>query len=342
MMFYSGLLMILFYFLKVGKLITLLPKPMISGFTTGAAVHVFCSQLKVVSGVDYQGHSGPGAIILNFIELVKSFEPGSEKIKYSSIMSFLVIIFMVFLKIINDKYRARLKNVPIPSEILVVVLSTIYCTQLDLGQKIDIVGEIPKGIPPPRLPDFLALPQIIPTTLIITITGYAVGVGIGQTLSKDTDSVQKFDSDLDLWANGLSNLIPSFFTCIPSHSSLSRSIVVKEAGGKTKVVGLVSSFIMALILLNFGPLFYSVPKPALSAIILFSISTMIKTCYDGFIEILNKDFKEGILWIISCFGVIFIDIVYGFGIGVVTSFVLLFYEKRKKPTSQKECENIEL
>ncbi len=59
---------------------------------------------------------------------------------------------------------------------------------------------------------------------------------------------------------GLSNIVGSFFRCIPAAGSMARSMVLLSVGGKTQLSGLVSALILILVLLFIGPVFQSLPK----------------------------------------------------------------------------------
>lgn len=52
------------YAFRLGFLATLLSDPLVSGFTTAAALHVFTSQVKELLGLDYKSTQGNFNLIM--------------------------------------------------------------------------------------------------------------------------------------------------------------------------------------------------------------------------------------------------------------------------------------
>lgn len=61
-------------------------------------------------------------------------------------------------------------------------------------------------------------------------------------------------------AYGIMNIIGSFFSSFPASGNLPRSLVQVNSGGKTQLVGFISSLVLLVVLLKLGPLFSSLPK----------------------------------------------------------------------------------
>ena len=72
-------------------------------------------------------------------------------------------------------------------------------------------------------------------------------------------------------AYGISNAISSFFQCYPNASSMSRSAIQEGSGGKTVLVGGISSIILGTVIIALAPLFQSLPMACLSAIVIVNL-----------------------------------------------------------------------
>ena len=70
--FLSGAIMLTLGLFRLGALNALLTDPLVSGFTTGAGVHVFTSQIKYVLGLEIAKHIGPGRIVKTYIDVFKN------------------------------------------------------------------------------------------------------------------------------------------------------------------------------------------------------------------------------------------------------------------------------
>ena len=72
MTFYIGVVLIIFYFLNAGLLVRYLSVPMMNGFTAGAAVHIFSSQVSTLFGVQIERQKGPGKLVKMYNEWGKT------------------------------------------------------------------------------------------------------------------------------------------------------------------------------------------------------------------------------------------------------------------------------
>lgn len=74
-------------FLRLGSLSSLLSDPLVNGFTTGAAVHVFISQLKDLFGVKIPSHKGAFKTILVRVFAIRDYILLKKKISVTSVLS---------------------------------------------------------------------------------------------------------------------------------------------------------------------------------------------------------------------------------------------------------------
>ena len=74
------------------------------------------------------------------------------------------------------------------------------------------------------------------------------------TLTNSNSPSQEF------MAYGIMNIVGCFFSSFPAAGSLSRSLVQANAGGKTQLVGFISSLSLMVILLKLGPYFEQLPR----------------------------------------------------------------------------------
>lgn len=62
------------------------------------------------------------------------------------------------------------------------------------------------------------------------------------------------------FTQGLSNVVGGFFSCVPNATSLSRSLLQEQTGGRTQIASVVSSFLILIILLWIAPFFEVLPR----------------------------------------------------------------------------------
>jgi len=142
--FVVGLWQILLGVCRLGVLSVLLSDTLVSGFTTGAAVHVLTSQVKNLLGVKVQRYSGPLKIVYTYIDIFKNIGQSNPVAIGISVVSILVL--SLYNEVIKPRISKKLP-VPLPIELLTVIAGTLvsmFCA-LDVNYKVAILGEVPTG-----------------------------------------------------------------------------------------------------------------------------------------------------------------------------------------------------
>lgn len=312
---------------KLGFITIYLSDPLVSGFTTGAACHVFTSQIKYVFGVKTDKYNGAFKLLLTYRDFFKNL-PQTNPV--TLIVSVLCMIFLYVIKTYvnaNPKLKGKL-IMPVPVELIVVVLGTVIGYGADLygSFKVAIIGDIPVGMPVPTPPNFSMLPDLIADCFAISIVVFAISVSMGKILANKND--YEIDSNQELVANAISNIIGSFFSSFVSSASLSRSLVQENVGGKTQVVSLVSSALLLLVLLLLAPYFKTLPQCVLAAIIIIALQGMFRQFYElpRLWKLSKIDF---IIWVVSCAATVILDVDIGLMVGVVVGILTIVYRVQR-------------
>uniref|UniRef100_A0AAQ4PK25 SLC26A/SulP transporter domain-containing protein n=1 Tax=Gasterosteus aculeatus aculeatus TaxID=481459 RepID=A0AAQ4PK25_GASAC len=286
--FVSGLFQILLGLVQFGFVVTYLSEPLVRGYTTGAAIHVIVSQLKYTFGIRPVRHSGPLSLIYICYLLPKT-NIGSL------VVSIVAIICLILVKELNA-YLSKKLPVPIPVELLGIVIATVISWQVNLKDKygVDVVGLIPSGLQPPVLPDASLFGQVIGDAFALAVVGYGIAISLGRIFALKYG--YKVDSNQELIALGLSNSIGGVFQCFAISCSMSRSMVQESTGGKTQVAGALSAVVILFITLWIGTLFEDLPKAVLAAIIYVNLQGMMKQFMD--IRVLWRSNKvDMLIWV---------------------------------------------
>lgn len=323
MTFYISIIMFCGSLVNAGYIMKYLSIPMMSGFTAGAACHVFSSQVSTLFGLNIPRQRGPGKLVKLYIEIVKGLtklnKDNRMRTVTSTVMGVLLIIFLVVVRKINEKYRKKyFKGIPIPGELLVLIIGTVvtYLTKFNDSVGLSIVGEIPNGLPKPVLPDFSKFGALLPDMIPILVIGYASHMATSKIIAIKHDYEEALRPNQELLALAFANLVGSFFTCLPSVGSIARSCVQDESGGKTQVASVVSGILLIVVLLVAASLFYYTPKVSLSVIVLVSVISMIKK-FNDFIKYMKVDRIDAAVWMIAFLSTVFIDVTFGLIISVV-------------------------
>ncbi|XP_070767116.1 solute carrier family 26 member 6 [Enoplosus armatus] len=292
--FISGLLQILLGLVQFGFVVTYLSEPLVRGYTTGAAIHVIVSQLKYTFGISPVRHSGPFSLIYTVLEvcyLIPQTNIGTL------VVSIVTIISLILAKELNA-YMSKKLPIPIPVELLGVVLATVVSWQVDLKGKyeVDVVGLIPSGLQAPVLPAASLFGQVIGDAFALAVVGYGIAISLGRIFALKYGYT--VDSNQELIALGLSNSVGGIFQCFAISCSMSRTMVQESTGGKTQVAGALSAIVILFITLWIGTLFEDLPKAVLAAIIFVNLHGMMKQFMD--IPALWKSNKvDMVIWVVT-------------------------------------------
>ncbi len=170
--FLVGAIQLLLGLFRMGFLVNFLSRPVISGFTSGAALIIIFSQLKHLLGTDIEKSIKFHQLVIN------AFDKFAETNLYDFTIGVAGILIIVLLKKWNKK---------IPSILIVVVFGILAVYFLDLQQfGVKIVGEIPYGLPDFQVPNFnfKNAMDLWPIALTLALVGYLEAISIGKAIEE--------------------------------------------------------------------------------------------------------------------------------------------------------------
>lgn len=306
--------------IRLGTLSALLSEPLVSGFTTAAAIHVLVSQLKDLLGVSIPRYKGAFKNIFSMRDIIEQVPNSNLSAVYTSTI---VILFMIFMNEYMKPWASKKCKFPIPAELLVVVGGTAASYFIGLGPNfgVTLVGVIPVGLPAPEMPPLALIKLVAVDTIALTIVSYSIVMSMGLIFAQKEN--YEVRANQELIAMGATNIFGSFFSCIPTACSLSRSLIQHQAGGKTQITGVVSSMLILVVLLWVGPYFETLPRCVLASIIFVALKGMLWQ-----VKHIKKFHLEGTLelfvWLVTFLSVVIIDIDIGLLVGVLFSLVALY------------------
>eukprot|EP00073_Rattus_norvegicus_P036262 XP_008761752.1 PREDICTED: anion exchange transporter isoform X2 [Rattus norvegicus] len=230
--FLGGVIQLVMFVLQLGNATFLLTEPVISAMTTGAATHVVTSQVKYLLGIKMPYISGP----LGFFYIYAYVFENIKSVQLEALLlSLLSIVVLVLVKELNEQFKRKIKVV-LPVDLVLIIAASFacYCTNMENTYGLEVVGRIPKGIPPPRAPPMNILSAVLTEAFGVALVGYVASLALAQ------GSAKKFkysvDDNQEFLAHGLSNVIPSFLFCIPSAAAMGRTAGLYSTGAKTQCV----------------------------------------------------------------------------------------------------------
>lgn len=314
--FLSGVFIIIAAFLKLGRIVNIIPMPVIVGFTSGIAVTIFIDQLD-----DFFGTT-----------LDSGFNPQIEPV----LIGLLVIIIMV---IWPKKWNAIL-----PSSLVSIIIATLVTWVFHFN--VELLGDIPRTlIAEDRLQiSFLTLENIKP--LILPAISIAA-LGMIETLlcasAGERMKNEKFDSQIELYAQGIGNMAIPFFGGVPATAAIARTSVAIKSGSRTRLTSIFHSCGLIITVLLLAPVMSQIPSAALGGVLMVTAWRMNE--WESIRKIFSGKFSSAIVKFSLTMGAtIFFDLTIAIAIGVLASIIIFFIKSSDVEVfvSDIDCEKLKL
>lgn len=272
----AGLMQIVMGAVRLGVLTNFLSQPVLSGFISAAAVHIALSQVKYLLGVPLPRTEHLHEMVGELARALSQVHWPTLAISTASVL--LLLAFKYLLPQIFERWKsfptALAQSLTKSGPIVVVIVATaiVAAWQLGASHGVNIIGEIPSGLPGLTFPalavsDYLPL---IPLALAISFIGFLENISVAKALAAKRR--QKVDSNQEFIALGAANLAAGVTGGYPVSGSFARSTVNFTAGAKTGMASLITVGVVGLAALFLMPLFHHLPQAVLAAIIIVAVT----------------------------------------------------------------------
>lgn len=252
----AGVLILIIGMLRLGRIVNLIPAPVITGFTSGIALVIFIGQIDNFLGVETPVEHRS---ILKLAGYVREPLP---PVNWQAIASGLIVIATMLL-------LPRVKPLhAIPAALAGIALATGVAWALDWNA--ETIGSIPRGIILddrllPNRSDLDMVPSLFVPALAIGMLGTIESLLCGIVGGRMTG--RKLEVNQELIAQGIGNIVLPFVGGVPATAAIARTSVGVKAGGVTRMVSIVHSITLLLGALFLGTLLGEIPLAALSGVL---------------------------------------------------------------------------
>lgn len=309
-----GLSKVVLGIFKLGFFVNFLSHPVVSGFTSAAAIIIAITQLKDAFGIAIPALDQPLDVFIYAISHI------SETNVFTFLMCFGSILLMLVLRRISRS---------IPDALIVVIIGTLLVRFLHLDQKgIDIIRDIPVGLPNFEAPHLSVdkIKMLVPTLITVTIISIVECLGIAKAMQAKHKNYT-INANKELIALGFAKIFGSFFQSIPTSGSFSRTAVNSSAGAKSTIASLVTSLVVILVLVALTPFFYYLPKAILAAIILLAVKGLFD--YKEAINLWKTHRSDLLMMIVTFTATLVLGIEKGVFLGVILSILVVLYKSSR-------------
>lgn len=300
----AGIILLIAGVLRIGKLVSLIPSPVITGFTSGIAIIIALGQIDNFFGVTSKGST-------NIEKLISYGTLGFSPNWYAVGLGVLVIVVML---VWPKKWNAK-----VPSSLVGIVIA--LGVSIILGQDVARVGEIPKTLlPAARLTlSDISLEKInlvFSASVSIAALGMIESLLCGASAGRMKD--EKLNADRELVAQGLGNMIIPFFGGVPSTAAIARTSVAIKSGAQTRLTGVFHALGLLASMFLLGGVMSQIPLSALSGVLIVTAWRMNE--WESIHFIFNKKLKTAIAqFCITMVATVVFDLTLAILLGVVCS-----------------------
>ena len=267
---------------------------LIGGLKLGKYIHLIPQ--PVIVGFT----NGIGFLI--FLKMIPYFETGP-------IVALITIAVMLLFPFITKK---------VPASLMALIVGTVAGTYLLPGG--ELVGAIPSGLPQFTLPSFPAnqLVDIIQSGIILAMLGCIESLLAALVVDEMTKT--KHHSHKELIGQGIGNTVATLFGALIGTGAIVRSAVNVNAGGRTRLSGILHGIILLVITLKFAPLASQIPLAVLGGILMGTAIKMVE--YSATRKFTYASKRAGSVIIVTTLLTVFSDLVIAVAAGTLLSMFL--------------------
>jgi SulP family sulfate permease len=324
----AGILLILMGLFRLGNIIKFVPYPVIVGFTAGIAVTIFSTQMNDLFGMNLT--AVPADFIHKWIYYFQNLDQVNWWALGVGVLSVLIIIF-------STKLSKK-----IPGSLLAIVLMTFLVwllAKFGVNTGVTTIQDLyvlPKGMPAPHMPTLNLsdgqtllnlVQQLFPAAFTIALLGAIES--LLSAMVADGVVGDKHNSNTELIAQGVANVVTPFFGGIPATGAIARTMTNINNGGRTPVAGIVHAVMLLLVLLFFGPLVGMIPMACLAGVLIIVSYNMSE--WRSIVALAKAPKSDFLVMMVTFVLTIIFDLTIAIEVGLLLA-VILFLKRTNEAT----------
>ncbi|MGD8483974.1 MAG: C4-dicarboxylic acid transporter DauA [Thioalkalispiraceae bacterium] len=310
--FMAGVILILMGFLRLGRLIEVVPYPVVVGFTAGIGVVIAGLQIKDFFGLDVNTLDG------HFMEKLLNLFLALPGINWSETLigalTLAVLLVWPRLKIRLPGHLVALLVGSLVAWLLhqisndfsVATIGSRFSYQTATGTGSGIPAILPGFTPPWQQPGPQGAPLGMSFELVRELLGPAVTIAVLGALESllcavvaDGMSGKKHNPNDELIGQGIGNLLVPFFGGIPATAAMARTAANVRAGGTSPLSSVIHSVFILFAILSLAPLLAFIPMAAMAALLLVVAWNMSEARH--FVRTVKVAPRADVITLLTCF-----------------------------------------
>jgi len=298
----AGVLVLLAGVLRLGRTISYIPWPVIEGFTLGIAVIIFLQQIPTATGTT------PGESTNAAVAAVQSLLTASwPKLGWSLLLVAIVVAIMLVSLTLAPKF---------PGSLLAIVVAGLLAALL--GLPVDVIGELPTGLPAPTLPviDPVAALGLVGPALAVAALA-AIESLLAARVAASISDTGPYDADRELVGQGLASIAAGLFGGMPATGAIARTAVSIRAGARTRLAAVVHGLLLLAVVLVGTSVVSHIPLAALAGVLMVTSCRMIAPSTVR--AVMGSTRADAVVFVITAMVTVSVDLIYAVLIGLLAA-----------------------
>ncbi|WP_407665800.1 SulP family inorganic anion transporter [Microbacterium memoriense] len=298
----AGIFVLIAGVLKIGRVVSYIPWPVIEGFTLGIAVIIFLQQVPAAFGVS------PGPSTNTLVAVVEALPTVAWPVTATAIATTVAVAaIMVFLPRLNRH---------IPASLIAIIVVTIVVTVANLP--IDRIGQLPSALPAPTFPA-VTLP------LVATLAGPALTIAalaaieslLSARVAASISDTGPYDADRELVGQGLASVASGFFGGMPATGAIARTAVNLRSGAQSRLAAIIHSLVLIAVVYLATSAVSLIPLAALAGVLMITAIRMISRSTVR--SVITASRSDAAVFVGTAVVTVSFDLIIAVGIGIAAA-----------------------
>ncbi|ARC57839.1 C4-dicarboxylic acid transporter DauA [Frondihabitans sp. 762G35] len=309
----AGLVVLAGGALRLGRIVSFIPWPVIEGFTLGIAVIIFLQQVPAAIGTS----PGPSSnAVVSAVQAALTTTPASV------IGPLVAVVAVAVVMLVAPRIH---RNLPGSLLAIVVVSAVVALTGLHLPR----IGALPGHLPAPSLPVFsvATVSELVGPALTVAALA-AIESLLSARVASSLADTGPYDADRELVGQGLASVASGLFGGMPATGAIARTAVNVRAGGRSRISAIVHAAVLLGVVSLAATVVSQVPLAALSGVLMVTAARMISVATVR--SVAGSSRSDAAVFVITAVVTVSFDLIVAVGVGIA---VAAFFALRQLASS---------
>lgn len=328
----GGAIQVIFGVLRFGIIGYFFPSSVIKGMLTGIGIIIILKQIPHFFGYD---SSPDGDVAFFKADSQNTFSDIFNTVNHISTGATIIAVIGLAILILWNTVLSKKGKIfqLVQGPLVAVALGIIFYVLTKDSETFAISADHLVKVPVPDSFDSFLGQFSFPNFAVIGdpaiwITGFTIALVASLETLLCVEATDKLDpqkrvtpTNKELLAQGTGNILSGLIGGLPITQVIVRSSANIQSGGKTKMAAIIHGFLLLISVILIPTLLNMIPLSVLAAILLIVGYKLAKPAL--FIKMFKAGWKQFIPFVITVLGIVFIDLLWGIGLGLAVGIVVI-------------------